>query len=131
MKSTRTLFAVTVMAASLVGIACKKEAPHRHRPPKGGPEQRRTAAAGGDADRAGQLGGRRQARARGTFERRREGQHHRVGLHRDTGPRAALTAKWSFQTGQTIDSTSQTVAAVSGRDRVPHREEERLAGRPV
>ena len=29
----------------------------------------------------------------------------------NTAPGAVLTAKWTFQTGQTVDSTSQTVAA--------------------
>jgi len=32
----------------------------------------------------------------------------------NTAPGAMLTAKWTFQTGQTVDSTSQTIAASPG-----------------
>jgi len=32
----------------------------------------------------------------------------------NTAPNSTLTAKWTFKTGQTVDSTSQTVAASPG-----------------
>ena len=110
MKPIRTLFAVTLLAAPLLGTACKKEAPPPPpevavTPPPAAPQPAVTQIELGSSVGADK----RVLAARSSF-----GVKDSIIASvytENTAPGAVLTAKWTFQTGQTVDSTSQTVAA--------------------
>jgi hypothetical protein len=46
-----------------------------------------------------------------------------------TAERVTLRARWTFEDGQVVDESSQTIAPRGGAHRVPHLEAGRLAGR--
>ena len=131
MKPTRV--SLVLALAALLGTACKKEAPPPPPATEVAPtaEPRRAATARGHADRARQLGRRRQAGARAPLELRREGQHHRVGLHREH--RARRDAHREVDVPDRADSrlTSQTVAASPGVTEFHIVKKSRLACRTV
>lgn len=109
MKTTRTLFALTLVAAPLLGIGCKKEAPpppaETVTPPPPPPQAAVTRI---------ELGSSVGADKRVLAPRSSFGVKDSIIASvytENTPPGAVLTAKWTFQTGQTVDSTSQTVAA--------------------
>ena len=110
MKTTRTFLALALAAAPLFGTACKKEAP----PP---PPAEVTPPAAPPAQAAVtkiELGSSVGADKRVLAPRSSFGVRDSIIASvytENTAPGATLTAKWTFQTGQTVDSTSQTVAA--------------------
>lgn len=112
MMTTRTLFALTLLAAPLLGIGCKKEAPpppaEAVTPPPPPPQPAVTKI---------ELGSSVGADKRVLAPRSSFGVKDSIIASvytENTGPNAMLTAKWTFQTGQTVDSTSQAVAASPG-----------------
>ena len=112
MKTTRTLFALALLAAPLLGIGCKKAAPppppaETMAPPP--PPQPAVAKI--------ELGSSVGADKRVLAPRSSFGVKDSIIASvytENTAPNAVLTAKWTFQTGQTVDSTSQAVAASPG-----------------
>ncbi len=68
-----------------------------------------------------------------TFQFAPDGHDLRVGEHRRAYRTSAdLTAKWRFQTGQMVDSSTQShQAAGQGEHRVPHLEPQGMAGRDL
>jgi hypothetical protein len=111
MKTTRTLFALTVLAAPLLGVACKKEAPPpppaetMAPPPPPPPQPAVTQIELGSSVGADN----RVLAARSSFGVR---DSIIASVYTEnTAPGAMLTAIWKFQTGQLVDSTSQAVAA--------------------
>ena len=114
MKSTRILVAVTVIAAPLLGVACKKEAPA---PPPAAEVSPAPTPPPQPAVTKIELGSSVGADKRVLAPRSSFGVKDSIIASvytENTGPGATLTAKWTFQTGQTIDSTSQAVAASPG-----------------
>ena len=111
MRTTRTLFALTLLAAPLLGIGCKKAAP----PPP--PAETVTPPPPQPAVSKIELGSSVGADKRVLAPRSSFGVKDSIIASvytENTAPGATLTAKWTFQTGQTIDSTSQAVAASPG-----------------
>lgn len=110
MNTTRKLLALTVLTAPMFGVACKKEAPPAppavETPAPTPPPQ----AAVTKIELGSSVGAdNRVLAARSSF-----GTKDSIIASvytENTAPGAVLTAKWTFQTGQTVDSTSQTVAA--------------------
>jgi hypothetical protein len=109
MKTTRTLLALSLAAVPLLGTACKKEAPPAPpvevTPPAPTPQPAVTKI---------ELGSSVGADKRVLAPRSSFGVKDSIIASvytENTAPDAVLTAKWTFQTGQTVDSTSQTVAA--------------------
>jgi len=114
MKPIRTLFAVALLAAPLLGTACKKEAPP---PPPAETMAPTPTPAPQPAVTQIELGSSVGADKRVLAARSSFGVKDSIiaSVYTDhTAPGAMLTAKWTFQTGQTVDSTSQTVAASPG-----------------
>jgi hypothetical protein len=112
MKPIRTLFAATLLAAPLLGTACKKEAPPPPPAETAAPEP--TPAPPHPAVTQIELGSSVGADKRVLAARSSFGVKDSIIASvytENTAPGAVLTAKWTFQTGQTVDSTSQTVAA--------------------
>lgn len=110
MNTTRKLLALTVLTAPMFGVACKKEAPPAPPavetpaptpPPQAAVTKIELGSSVGTDNRV--------LAARSSF-----GTKDSIIASvytENTAPGAVLTAKWTFQTGQTVDSTSQTVAA--------------------
>jgi hypothetical protein len=111
MNITRKLLALTVLAAPLFGVACKKEAPpappvvETAAPTPPPPQPAVTRIELGSSVGADN----RVLAARSSFGTKDSIIASVYTENTATG--AVLTAKWTFQTGQTVDSTSQTVAA--------------------
>jgi hypothetical protein len=112
MKTTRTLLVLALAAVPLVGAACKKEAPPAPpaevTPPPPPPQPAVTRI---------ELGSSVGADKRVLAPRSSFGVKDSIIASvytENTAPDAVLTAKWTFQTGQTVDSTSQVVAASPG-----------------
>lgn len=109
MKTTRSLMMLALAAVPLLGTACKKEAPPppaaEVTPPPPPPQAAVTKI---------ELGSSVGADKRVLAPRSSFGVRDSIIASvytENTAPGATLTAKWTFQTGQTVDSTSQTVAA--------------------
>lgn len=108
MQSHRRLLTLALMAIPLVGACKKKEAPpppvvEAPAPP---PAPTATVELGSVSGPDGRV-----LAARTSF-----GTKDSIIASvytENTTPNSTLTAKWTFQTGQTVDSTSQTVAASS------------------
>jgi hypothetical protein len=110
MKTSRTFIALALAAGSLLlGAACKKEAPPpppaEVTPPPPPPQPAVTKIELGSS-----VGADKRVLAARTSFGVKDSIIASVYTE-NTTPGAVLTAKWSFQTGQTVDSTSQTVAA--------------------
>jgi hypothetical protein len=110
MKTTRRFVALVLAAAPLLlGTACKKAAPPpppaEVTPPAPPPQPAVTKIELGSS-----VGADKRVLAARTSFGVRDSIIASVYTE-NTAPGAVLTAKWSFQTGQTVDSTSQTVAA--------------------
>lgn len=109
MKTTRTFVVLALAAAPLLlGTACKKEAP----PPP--PAEVTPPPPPQPAVTKIELGSSVGADKRVLATRTSFGVKDSIIASvytENTAPGAVLTAKWSFQTGQTVDSTSQVVAA--------------------
>ena len=109
MKRTRTLLVLALAATPLLGTACKKEAPPpppaaEVTPPPPPPQPTVTKI---------ELGSSVGADKRVLAPRSSFGVRDSIIASvytENTGPNAMLTAKWTFQTGQTVDSSSQAVA---------------------
>ena len=115
MKTTRTLFAATLLASGLLGTACKKEAPPP--PPAEAAAPIPTPPPPQPAVTQIELGSSVGADKRVLAARSSFGVKDSIIASvytENTGPSAVLTAKWTFQTGQLVDSTSQVVAASPG-----------------
>jgi hypothetical protein len=115
MKTTRTLFAATVLASGLLATACKKEAPPP--PPAEAAAPIPTPPPPQPAVTQIELGSSVGADKRVLAARSSFGVKDSIIASvytENTGPSAVLTAKWTFQTGQVVDSTSQVVAASPG-----------------
>ena len=113
MQTTRTLFTVTLLAAPLLGIGCKKEAP----PPPPAETVTPPPPTPQPAVSKIELGSSVGADKRVLAPRSSFGVKDSIIASvytENTAPNSTLTAKWTFQTGQTVDSTSQTVAASPG-----------------
>lgn len=111
MKTTRTLFTLTVLAAPLLGIGCKKEAPP---PPPAETMAPTPAPTPQPAVTKIELGSSVGADKRVLAARTSFGTKDSIIASvytENTPPTAVLTAKWSFQTGQVVDSSSQPVTA--------------------
>ena len=112
MRITRTLLALTLAAVPLLGTACKKEAPP---PPPA--EVTPPAPPAQPAVTKIELGSSVGADKRVLAPRTSFGVKDSIIASvytENTAPGAMLTAKWTFQTGQTVDSTSQAIAASPG-----------------
>jgi hypothetical protein len=110
MKTTHRFVALALAAAPLLlGTACKKAAPPpppaEVTPPAPPPQPAVTKIELGSS-----VGADKRVLAARTSFGVRDSIIASVYTE-NTAPGAVLTAKWSFQTGQTVDSTSQTVAA--------------------
>jgi len=110
MKTTRTFFVLALAATPLLlGTACKKAAPPpppaEATPPAPPPQPAVTKIELGSS-----VGADKRVLAARTSFGVKDSIIASVYTE-NTAPGAVLTAKWSFQTGQTVDSTSQTVAA--------------------
>ncbi len=108
MTTTRTLLALTLLAAPVLGTACKKEAPP---PPPA--EVEMAPPAPQPAVTQIELGSSVGADNRVLAARSSFGVKDSIIASvytENTAPGAMLTAKWTFQTGQTVDSTSQAVS---------------------
>jgi hypothetical protein len=110
MKTTRRFVALVLAAAPLLlGTACKKAAPPpppaEVTPPAPPPQPAVTKIELGSS-----VGADKRVLAARTSFGVRDSIIASVYTE-NTAPGAVLTAKWSFQTGQTVDSTSQTVSA--------------------
>lgn len=113
MKKTRTLFALAILAGPLLGTGCKKEAP----PPPPAETVTPPPPPAQPAVSKIELGSSVGADKRVLAPRSSFGVKDSIIASvytENTAPNSTLTAKWTFQTGQTIDSTSQTVAASPG-----------------
>ncbi len=111
MRMTRTVFAVALMAVPVLGACKKKEAPPPPvaetpaPPPPPSPTSRIELGSTSGPDG-------RVLAARTEFGTR---DSIIASVYTEnTAPGTTLTAKWSFQTGQTVDSTTQSVAASPG-----------------
>lgn len=109
MKTTRPLWMLALAALPLLGTACKKEAPPTPpaevTPPAPTPQPAVTKI---------ELGSSVGADKRVLAPRSSFGVRDSIIASvytENTAPNAMLTAKWTFQTGQTVDSSSQAVAA--------------------
>jgi hypothetical protein len=109
MKTTRPLWVLALAALPLLGTACKKEAPPpppaEVTPPAPTPQPAVTKI---------ELGSSVGADKRVLAPRSSFGVKDSIIASvytENTAPNAMLTAKWTFQTGQTVDSSSQAVAA--------------------
>ena len=130
MKSTRTLFAVTVLAAPLLGTACKKEAPPpppetMAPPPPPPPQPAVTQIELGSSVGADK----RVLAARSSF-----GVKDSIIASvytENTAPERGTDGEVDVPDGPDGRFHQPDRGGVAGRDRVPHREEERLAGGPV
>ena len=110
MKTTRAFFALTVLAGPVLGTACKKEAP----PPPPAAEVTPPPAPPKAAVTKIELGSSVGADKRVLAPRSSFGVKDSIIASvytENTAPDAVLTAKWTFQTGQTVDSSSQAVTA--------------------
>ena len=113
MKKTRTLFALAILTGPLLGTGCKKEAP----PPPPAETVTPPPPPAQPAVSKIELGSSVGADKRVLAPRSSFGVKDSIIASvytENTAPNSTLTAKWTFQTGQTIDSTSQTVAASPG-----------------
>ncbi len=113
MQTTRTLFTFTLLAAPLFGLGCKKEAP----PPPPAETVTPPPPTPQPAVSKIELGSSVGADKRVLAPRSSFGVKDSIIASvytENTAPNSTLTAKWTFQTGQTVDSTSQTVAASPG-----------------
>ncbi len=111
MRTTRTFFTVALMAVPVLGACKKKEAPPPPvaetpaPPPPPSPTSRIELGSTSGPDG-------RVLAARTEFGTR---DSIIASVYTEnTAPGTTLTAKWSFQTGQTVDSTTQSVAASPG-----------------
>jgi hypothetical protein len=112
MKTPRAFLVLALAAVPLLGTACKKEAPPpppaEVTPPPPPPQPTVTKIELGSSVGADK----RVLAARSTFGVR---DSIIASVYTEnTAPNAMLTAKWTFQTGQTVDSSSQAVAASPG-----------------
>ena len=109
MRITRTFLVAALAAVPLLGTACKKEAPPpppaEVTPPPPTPQPAVTKIELGSS-----VGADKRVLAPRTSFGVRDSIIASVYTE-NTAPGAMLTAKWTFQTGQTVDSTSQAVAA--------------------
>ncbi|MBP2646675.1 MAG: hypothetical protein H6Q77_299 [Gemmatimonadetes bacterium] len=113
MKTTRTLYALALLAAPLLGTACKKAAP----PPPPAETMAPPTPSAQPAVTKIELGSSVGADKRVLAPRSTFGVRDSIIASvytENTAPNTVLTAKWTFQTGQTVDSTSQAVAASPG-----------------
>ena len=108
MNTTRTFIALA-LAAPLLGTACKKEAPPPP-PAAEAPAPPPPQAAVSKIELGSSVGPDNRVLAPRSSFGVKDSIIASVYTE-NTAPGAVLTAKWSFQTGQTVDSTSQTVAA--------------------
>jgi hypothetical protein len=108
MRSTRTLLTLALMAVPLLGACKKKEAPpppvvSTPEPPPPPPAPTATVELGSASGPDGRV----------LAARTRFGTRDSIiaSVYTENTPaNSTLTAKWTFQTGQTVDSTTQAVA---------------------
>jgi len=112
MKITRTLLALILAAVPLLGTACKKEAPPPP-PAEATPPQPPAQPAVTRIELGSSVGADKRVLAPRTSFGVKDSIIASVYTE-NTAPGAMLTAKWTFQTGQTVDSTSQAIAASPG-----------------
>ena len=112
MKTTRILIAASLLAMPLIVSACKKEAPAPPpvavTPPPPPPQ-----AAVSKIELGSSVGADHRVLAARTSFGVRDSIIASVYTE-NTAPGAMLSAKWTFQTGQVVDTTSQAVAASPG-----------------
>lgn len=109
MKITRTFLVAALATVPLLGTACKKEAPPPP-PAEVTPPPPPPQAAVTKIELGSSVGADKRVLAPRTSFGVRDSIIASVYTE-NTAPGAMLTAKWTFQTGQTVDSTSQAVAA--------------------
>jgi len=112
MKITRTLLALILAAVPLLGTACKKEAPPPP-PAEATPPPPPAQPAVTKIELGSSVGADKRVLAPRTSFGVKDSIIASVYTE-NTAPGAMLTAKWTFQTGQTVDSTSQAIAASPG-----------------
>ena len=112
MRITRTLLALTLAAVPLLGTACKKEAPPPP-PAEATPPPPPAQPAVTKIELGSSVGADKRVLAPRTSFGVKDSIIASVYTE-NTAPGAMLTAKWTFQTGQTVDSTSQAIAASPG-----------------
>ena len=112
MRITRTLLALTLAAVPLLGTACKKEAPPPP-PAEATPPPPPAQPAVTRIELGSSVGADKRVLAPRTSFGVKDSIIASVYTE-NTAPGAMLTAKWTFQTGQTVDSTSQAIAASPG-----------------
>jgi len=112
MKITRTLLALVLAAVPLLGTACKKEAPPPP-PAEATPPPPPAQPAVTKIELGSSVGADKRVLAPRTSFGVKDSIIASVYTE-NTAPGAMLTAKWTFQTGQTVDSTSQAIAASPG-----------------
>ena len=112
MKTTRPLWMLALAALPLLGTACKKEAPPPP-PAEATPPPPPAQPAVTKIELGSSVGADKRVLAPRTSFGVKDSIIASVYTE-NTAPGAMLTAKWTFQTGQTVDSTSQAIAASPG-----------------
>lgn len=110
----RILLAASLAVTALAACKKKEAAPVAETPPPPPPPP---AASVSSIELGRRVGANQRVTDTTSAFARRDTMHLAV-LTENTGPGATLLAKWTFQTGQTVDSTSQPVAAPTAAEPV-------------